>query len=147
MCLTRVIGRKVLQEELPCFGVVELTNEGDKSVYQSETIVADSNGIMTAKTEVTITATCHSISPADRKYKAGFHRFLELESAEKRKQVGQAIRNYIIPKGTEVIIGVEREGYVVVTPILSLKITKAERSTENGTHQYMDKRFNTKELV
>ncbi len=148
MCLTRVIGKKVLKQDLPCWGVVEFTEEGEKTPYREILLVANSDGLIKAESDTYINADCHSISPSDKKYKAGFHRFLNVEDAEKRKGTGQAIRKYTIPAGTEITIGVEKEGYVIVTPVLSLaKNNNKKEELGNGIHQFVYERENTEKVI
>ena len=135
MCLTRVIGRKTLSEDTPCWGLVKLTEQGDETVYQKELIVADEVGMIYAKTDQVIHAHCCNLEYGDNKYTIGFHRFLNLEDAESRKGVEQAIRKFIIPSGTRVTIGRETEGYVVVTPTLSLVTTNIKKRENHESIQ------------
>ena len=127
MCLNRVIGRKILTEDMPCYGIVKLTDDGDRTVYQDELIVADSKSMIYANTDNNLYASYYNLKYGDNEYASGFHRFIDNESAEQRKGVNMAVRKYIIPRGTEIVIGAESEGYVVVTPTLSLNIKKGEK--------------------
>ncbi len=141
MCLARVIGRKTLQEDTPCFGVVELTEDGDLSYYRSDKIVADEKGMIYADTECEIFATGFNITLNDNKYKSGFHRFLKLEDAEARKGSNDkqcAIRKYIIPKGTEITIGSENKKYVAVTPVLQFAKVNHTKKEDKKNVELLD---------
>ncbi len=141
MCLSRVIGRKVLQEDTPCFGVVELTEDGDASYYRHNKIVANEKGMIYADTVDIIQATSFSIIPNDKEYKAGFHRFLKVEDAEKRKSGSNeqcAIRRYIILKGTEITMGVEDGKYVIVTPTLQLVRVSKTKVKEKENVEFLN---------
>jgi len=139
MTLNRVIGRKVLEEDLEVYGVVELTEDGEKSFYMGRVLTADADGFLHADTSSKISASCCSVENGDNIYQAGFHRFIEKAHAEIRKgSTGKrAIRKNIIPKGTEVVLGYEGEGLVVVSPILALPIVK--QRSNNGVLQSVSK--------